>query len=153
MKSETLPEAHARMKAMSDAEKEGATAATEGQLQPARNPALDERAQQLDDGDPERLERLEEVSRSGGDMIRAGTQDQPVDPDWALTAHRNTAEGEFGQNAPRAAGDRGGRKASGARGEGGGDVGGDTGNGNRRAATKAANTSSRKTGGKRGARA
>jgi hypothetical protein len=103
MKSETLTEAHARLKSMSDAEKEGAAAASEGQLQPLRNPALDERAAQLDEGDQARLGQLEAISRGGGDMILAGTQDVEVDPNWAMTAHQNTREGKFGQSAPRAA--------------------------------------------------
>ncbi len=109
MKSETLPEAHARLKAMSDAEKEGAAAASEGQLQPLRNPALDERAAQIDEGDEARLEQLEELSRSGGDMIMAGTQDEEIDPNWAMTAHQNTREGQFGQSARRGGDNDGGQ--------------------------------------------
>jgi hypothetical protein len=49
MKSETLDEARQRLAALSEAERAGAEQAQEGILAPARDPVLDERAEQINE--------------------------------------------------------------------------------------------------------
>lgn len=66
MRSESRAEARERMVALSEAEKQGAAAATEGILTPMfRTPQDEERAAQIDANDQARLELQEEISGNG----------------------------------------------------------------------------------------
>lgn len=111
MKSETLPEAAARMKAMSDAEKEGFAAASEGQLVVAPSEAAVRRAEQLDSGDEDRLQAMEDMKFTGGEFI---------DDDADNATDMNEIAGATSQNPPGVRSDAGskggrGRKAGGAK--------------------------------------
>lgn len=62
MKSETLDEARQRLLALSEAERVGAEAAQEGILAPARDPAFDERAEQVNEIGARRMAMHDELA-------------------------------------------------------------------------------------------
>ena len=62
MKSETLDEARQRLLALSEAERAGAEQAQEGILAPARDPVLDERAEQLNEIGARRMAMHDELA-------------------------------------------------------------------------------------------
>jgi hypothetical protein len=67
MKSESLEEARARLAALSDAEREGMDAAQEGILVPERDPALDARADEVD----EHGKALFDINHARGEIVPA----------------------------------------------------------------------------------
>ena len=62
LKSETLDEARQRLLALSEAEREGTEASQEGILAPARDPAFDQRAEQINEIGARRMAMHDELA-------------------------------------------------------------------------------------------
>ena len=86
-KNESPDEARDRLKKMSEDEKKGFAAASEGQLQPARDEILDQRAAQVDD---ENEARFQARNNPGGDGLAEAyaARDAGDTPNKALNARK-----------------------------------------------------------------